>query len=171
MKLRPSCTIDSSCLINLDQLDLLPQLSFLFKIVLVPKAVREEIFRRAVTKDRMRLLFDRYAFFRRCNDYDQGAVDYLLVGRIQDRGEAEAVVQASQFGAIVIVDDTWGRELAGNYDLEFHGTVWVLQRFLELELLSSTALRECFLSLLKSERWLPWDAVNDLLQQIGEEPV
>jgi hypothetical protein len=49
------CTIDSACVIALDHLDLVPQLSFLFSIVLVPKAVREDLFKRRVTKSRCKL--------------------------------------------------------------------------------------------------------------------
>jgi predicted nucleic acid-binding protein len=169
------CTIDSSCVIALDHLELLPQLSLLFSIVLVPKAVREDLFKRRATKDRLQLIFDAYAFFQRCDGYDQGAVDFLLAERsrqgAQDRGEVEAVVQASQFGATVIVDDPWGRKLAARYDLELHGTLWVLQRFYELDLLSSNALRACFESLRLRGTRLPWATLNTFLLQIGQPPL
>jgi predicted nucleic acid-binding protein len=103
------CTIDSSCVIALDHLGLVPQLSLLFSVVLVPKAVREELFKREDTEERMQFVFATYAFFQRCDGYEQGTVDFLLAERgrqgSEDRGEVEAVVQASQFGATVIVDD------------------------------------------------------------------
>jgi predicted nucleic acid-binding protein len=169
------CTIDSSCVIALDHLDLVSQLSVLFSLVLVPKAVREDLFKRRATKDRVQFLFDAYAFFQRCDGYEQGTVDFLLAERTrqgaQDRGEVEAVVQASQFGATVIVDDPWGRELAARDDLEFHGTLWVLQRFHELDLLSSTALRDSFASLRRRGLRLPWQTVNELLMRIGQPPL
>jgi len=169
------CTIDSSCVIALDHLDLVPRVSLLFSIVLVPKAVREDLFKRRATKDRLQFIFDAYAFLQRCDGYDQGAVDYLLVERVrrgaQDRGEVEAVVQASQVGATVIVDDPWGRELAGRYDLEFHGTVWVLRRLQEIGLISPARLRDCFSSLRARGTRLPWTRVNELPIQIGEEPL
>jgi predicted nucleic acid-binding protein len=169
------CTIDSSCVIALDHLGLVRELSYLFSIVLVPKAVREDLFKRRTTKDRLQFLFDAYAFFRRCDGYEQGTVDFLLAERTrqgaQDRGEVEAVVQASQFGAAVIVDDPWGRELAARDDLEFHGTLWVLERFHELDLLSSTALRDCFVSLRLRGTRLPWETVNAILSQIGQQPL
>lgn len=169
------CTIDSSCVIALDHLRLLHLLSFLFSIVLVPKAVREEIFKRRATKDRLLGLFENYAFFQRCDGYDQGTVDFLLTERareaVKDRGEAEAVVQASQFGATAIVDDRWGERLAAGYDLETHGTLWVLQRFHELDLISSTAYRECLASLRKRGMRLPWKTVNESLLKIGQPPV
>src|ERR1017187_8091441 len=57
------CTIDSSCVIALDHLDLVPKLSFLFSIVLVPKAVREELLKHRAAKDRLQSVFDTYAFF------------------------------------------------------------------------------------------------------------
>jgi predicted nucleic acid-binding protein len=106
-----SCTIDSSCVIALDHLGLVPKLSFLFSIVLVPKAVREDLFKRRAAKNRLQSVFDTFAFFQRCDGYKQGTVDFLLAERARegsrDRGEAEAVVQASEFGAVVIVDDSW----------------------------------------------------------------
>jgi predicted nucleic acid-binding protein len=168
------CTIDSSCIIALDHLQLVPQLSVLFSPVLVPKAVRNELRKLRATKDRLQFLFSTYGFFQRCDGYDQGTVDFLLAERarfgVKDRGEVEAVVQASQFGATVIVDDPWGRDLATRADLDFHGTVWVLQRFYQLGLLSST-LGECFAVLRDRGVRLPWDTVNELLVSIGEEPL
>jgi hypothetical protein len=71
----------------------------LFAVVLVPKAVRAELSRRRATKDHLRFLFREYAFFQRCDDYDNGSVDFLLGERRReggtDRGEVEAAVQAS----------------------------------------------------------------------------
>jgi hypothetical protein len=99
----PVCTMDASSVIALDHLNLLPQLSLLFSRVLLPKAVRSELFRRRSTKNRLRALLESYAFLQRCDDYDNGAVDLLLIERAstgrEDRGEAEAVVQAAKSSA------------------------------------------------------------------------
>lgn len=169
------CTIDSSCVIALDHLGFVPKLSFLFSIVLVPKAVREDLFKRRATKNRLQGIFDAYAFFQRCDGYERGTVEFLLAERsrrgARDRGEAEAVVQASQFGAAIIVDDRWGRKLAARFDLEFHGTFWILQRFHELGLVSSGELRDCFASLGGRGIRMPWKGVNELLARIGESPL
>lgn len=171
----PACTIDSSCVIALEHLNLLPQLSFLFTRVLVPKAVREDLFKRRTAKDRLQFLFERYAFFERCDGYEKGTVDFLLAERVrqgmQDRGEVEAVVQAAEFGATVIVDDPWGRELAARDALDYHGTIWILQRFYELGLLSAPALRTSFAILRRRGTRLPWETVDALLVQIGESPL
>ncbi|MGH9721989.1 MAG: hypothetical protein ACRD8O_17415, partial [Bryobacteraceae bacterium] len=64
--------IDTSCVIALDTLDLLPQLSLLFSRVLLSKGVRTELFRRRATKHRVSALLNDYAFLERCDDYDKG---------------------------------------------------------------------------------------------------
>ena len=72
---------------------------------------------------------------------------------------------------MVIVDDPWGRMLAERSDLSYHGTIWVLQRFHELGLTSSSALRKNFVALRDRGTRLPWDTVDALLVEIGEEPL
>jgi predicted nucleic acid-binding protein len=173
--LAPICTIDTSCVVALDHLDLLPQLSLLFSQVLLPKAVRAELFKRRVTKDRLRVLLRSYAFIARCNEYDKGTVDILLIERagqgVEDRGETEAVVQASQLGATVIVDDPWGRELAKRNRLDYHGTLWVLKRLRELQLLTGPELREGLQRLRRLGIRLPPSSVSTLLIECGEQPL
>jgi predicted nucleic acid-binding protein len=169
------CTIDSSCVIALDHAGLVPSLSVLFSTVLVPKAVREELFKRRATKDRLQAIFADYSFLERCDGYDQGAVDLLLLEQSrqggQDRGEAEAVVQASQFGAAVVIDDRWGRELAERFDLDCHGTLWVLGQLHDMRLVSPRKVRESVRTMRDRGIRLPWNAVNDLLIRIGEAPL
>jgi hypothetical protein len=64
-----------------------------------------------------------------------------------------------------------GRELAARDDPEFHGTLWVLRRFHTLGLLPPGGLRESFASLRELGVRLPWDRVNGILNDIGQEPV
>lgn len=86
----------------------------------------------------------------------------------RDRGEAEAVVQAAERGAAVIVDDKWGRELARKFALEYHGTIWILGRFHELGLLSAPGLRAHLVALRLRGIRLPRTEVNNLLSKVGE---
>lgn len=143
--------------------------------MLVPKAVRQDLFKRRATKDRLQALFGSYAFLQRCDDYERTTVEILLtkpgkVGR-RDRGEVEAAIQAVERGATVIVDDPWGRELAAGLGREVHGTWWVLRQFEELRLFSVPSLRDCLLSLRLRGIRLPWETVNAYLTEIGEPPV
>jgi predicted nucleic acid-binding protein len=169
------CTIDSSCVIALDHAGLIPKLSVLFSKVLVPKAVREELFKRRVTKDRLQSIFANYAFVERCDGYDQGAVDLLLLEQSrqggQDRGEAEALVQAAQAGAVVVIDDRWGRDLAARYDLDCHGTLWVLEQLHQTSLVSGKEIREAVQSMRHRGIRLPWTSVDEMLVRIGERPL
>ncbi len=171
----PICTVDSSTVIALDYLDLLPQLSVLFSRVLLPKGVRAELFMRRSMKNRLRAIQDSFGFIEVCDKYDQTAVDLLLIERetsgLEDRGEAEAVVQATERGAMVLVDDPWGRELAARFDREYHGTVWILRRFHVLGLASSRLTRTHFVALFQREIRLPRRVVNDFLAEIGEPPI
>lgn len=171
----PVCTIDTSVVIALDHLNLLSQLSWLFSRVLLPKAVRDELFRRPGREERIKELSASYDFIKPCDDYDQAAVNVLFAERkaqeIRDRGEAEAVTQASAHGADVLMDDAWGRKLAEKHGRECHGTVWLLRRFHELGLASAAVTRGHFLVLARYEIRLPWKEVNKLLAEIGEQPV
>jgi hypothetical protein len=49
--------------------------------VLVPKVVRHELSNRRATKGRLQALFADYAFFERCDGYDQVTVEFLLAER------------------------------------------------------------------------------------------
>jgi predicted nucleic acid-binding protein len=171
----PVCTIDSSCVIALDHLGLVSNLSLIFSAVLVPVAVRKELTARPERTPWLEALFAQYAFFERCNEYDQGAVDLLLIEwhrtGDRDRGEAEAVMQASQLGVGVIVDDKRGRNLARKLSLEVYGTFGVLRRFHQLGFLSSHRLREHLEVLRDCGIRLPWQDVNRVLTEMGLSPI
>ena len=185
---KPAGVIDSSCVIALDALNLLPQLTYLFDLLLLPKAVRTEIYRRQDTKDRIEALLREYAFVKECDEYDQGAVDQLLIERRfrgerepdgtdfvllndKDRGEVEAVVQATELGAMVVIDETWGRKLAERHRLDYHGTIWVLERLCDLKLLAPASVRQHLAELRVRGIRLPWRAANNLLERLGEQPI
>ena len=94
----------------------------------------------------------------------------LLTGRTsskKDRVETEAVVQASEIGAMVIVDDRRGQKLADSYALEHHDTIWVLDRLQALGLLAPRTLRE-YLQRLKTSG-IHLRAANELLRRLGEK--
>jgi predicted nucleic acid-binding protein len=172
---KPEVVLDSSCILALDAISVLPKLAFLFSRVLLPKAVRRELFRRRATKNRIRTLLREYAFIARCDDYDQTAVDVLLAERRvrgqKDRGEAESVIQASKRAAAIVIDDPWGRKLAERFSLQFGGTIWILQRFHTVGLRSAFQVRSDFATLLQRNFRLPREAINAFLKEIGQEPI
>lgn len=137
--------------------------------------MRQDLFKRRATKDSLRAILRDYAFVERCDEYDAGTVDFLLAERtrqgMRDRGEVEAVVQASQLGTGVIMDDRWGRKLAKRADLEHHGTFWVLTRFYDLGFLRSSDLRNHCAALRRRGLRLPWREIDAYLIGIGEQPL
>lgn len=176
MAIRPIAVIDSSCVIALDILNLLPALSVLFNRLLLPKAVRQELNQRQIMKDRVEAYQNEYAtFVIFCDQYDQGAVDVLLsekkrLGK-KDRGETEAVVQAAMEGAMVIIDDRDGRRLALQQSVDCHGTIWILEQLRMRDLLRPLTLRQCFVELRSREIRFPGNEANRLLQSWGEDPL
>ncbi|HYM13423.1 MAG TPA: hypothetical protein VEU62_21975 [Bryobacterales bacterium] len=172
---RPIGVIDASCVIALDALKLLPQLTLLFHRLFIPKAVRHELYRRRLTKNRISALLKEYTFVQPCDDYDQAAVDVLLTERSRKakkhRGEAETVVQATTLGAMAVIDDPWGRKLAGRYSLECHGTLWVLERSHALHLLTPPVVRQHLRQLKDHRIHFPVPAANQLLRRLGEPEI
>lgn len=81
-------------------------------------------------------------FVRPCNEYEQSAVELYLIERVRLNARDQCEAQAAQFGAAVIVDDTWGREIAEKSESEVHGAFWLVQQFYSLGLLSASATRE-----------------------------
>jgi len=102
-------------------------------------------------------------------------VDVLLAERraagTRDRGEAESVVQASKTAAAVVIDDPWGRKLAERFSLQSGGTIWILRRLYGIGLRSAAELRANFVTLLQSGIRLPRDSINELLKELGQEPI
>ena len=68
---------------------------------------------------------------------------------------------------MVLIDDAWGRDLAGRYDLECHGTLWVIEQLFFMQLLSGAQLRDALRSLLERGIRLPRRAVDELLARAG----
>jgi predicted nucleic acid-binding protein len=118
-------------------------------------------------------LVKEYAFIEHCNEYDQAAVDLLLIehtGQIRrDRGEAEAIQQAIALGASVMIDDRRGRKLASIFDLELHGTLWVLRQLYDQSLLSAFQIEEALSHLEAVGIRLPKTAIQTLSQHIRRD--
>ena len=164
---RPECTIDASCLIALDHLDLIPKLALLFARVWIPKAVRDEVSKRKATKNALRSALRNNAFLQRCDQYDKTSVEILATGVNRDRGEAETVQQASQIGAAALIDERKGRRLAEANSVTVHGVLWVLQSLYEQQLTTTTDTVLAIQSLRRRGYRLPKSAVEALLQRAG----
>jgi predicted nucleic acid-binding protein len=168
-------TIDTSVLISLQSADLLGAVSVLFNRLLVPVSVRKELTDGGERSASALKAIDEFAIFERCDVYDRAAVDFLLQARKQrkegkDKGEAEAVIQAAQYPAqMVLTDDGLGREWAEMHARECHGTIWICYQLRRTGFLDG--LRIYFVRMLDLGRRLPLASMNGYLEEFGEVPI
>jgi uncharacterized protein len=109
-----SDTSPITTLIKIGKVDLLQKL---YGGVLIPEAVREELFRSHAS------LPD---FFQCTPVGNRSAVEQLL--KEIDRGEAEAIVLAMEKRALLLIDEIEGRDVAAREGLRFIGLLGVLDQ-------------------------------------------
>ena len=149
--------------------------SVLFSRLLVPVAVRDEITAGGERNAAAVQALAEYAIFESCNDYDWAGVEFLLQQRAQkaagrDQGEAEAIAQAAQRSAeMVLVDDALGRQWASKMPLNCHGTLWVFEQLRTNGYISE--LRQYFMELIRNRRRQPLSVMNEVLTRFGESEI
>jgi len=165
-------TVDTSVLVSLQSAELLGAVSVLFDRLLVPTRVREELEEgQEGNRIALRAMQD-FAIFEACSNYDRTSVDLLLKTRKhlnqgEDEGEAEAVIQAAQGSAsMVLTDDGLGREWAQRHALECHGTIWICYELRRTGYL--TQLRSYFVRMIERGRRQPLVGMNAFLLEFGE---
>ena len=172
---QPIATVDTSALVSLHSAALLGAVSVLFDRVLVPTRVREELSEGATESRQALRALEGFAIFEQCNDYDHELVRLLLDTRKQlkegkDQGEAEAVIQAAQRSAhMVLTDDHLGRLWAAGHSIECHGALWVCHELRRTGYLSE--LRPRYVAMLQHGRRQPLRDINVYLAKFGEEPI
>lgn len=169
---QPVATIDTSVLIALQSAGLLGAVSVLFGRILVPAKVRAEL--RAggeMNREALAAIGD-FSIFEPCDDFDPSLVRLLLDTREnrkmgRDQGEAEAVIQAAQRSAsMVLVDDRLGREWAQMHAAECHGTIWLCRELRYRGYL--TELRPYFVRMVEHGCRQPVREMNLYLREFGE---
>ena len=169
---RPFATIDTSVLVSLQCAELLGVVTALFDRLLVPAAVRGELEAGGESNRAALMAIDEFAVFERCDDYDPASVKMLLDTRKhlahgKDAGEAEAVIQASQRSAsMVLVDDPLGRDWAQRHTLECHGTIWLCRELRRRGFLRK--LQPAYVQMLRRGRRQPLNEMNRYLQEFDE---
>lgn len=119
--------IDSTPLINLVHLGLASKLLLFFDVIYVPGSVQREVNRKHRFRYQLRKLYEK-GIFQRCSSADVHSV--RLLWPTLDEGEAEALVQAQEQEAdVVIVDEERARrQIAFLTNLGNVGTVAILAR-------------------------------------------
>lgn len=130
-----TAVIDTSCLLNLLHLNLLSKIVLRYGTVYIPKFVIHEVTDKWYHPDELRRVLKQYAFLKKCSVGDEARVKLLHDKRTNpyapiDRGEAEAIVQASERRASdVLIDERAGTRIAHQHNLNVKSTLQLLKDF------------------------------------------
>jgi predicted nucleic acid-binding protein len=170
-----TATTGTSVLVSLQSAELLGAISVLFNRILVPSKVREELREGGEKNQAAIAAINNLALFEHCDQYDRQLVKLLLDTRKhlkqgRDEGEAEAVIQATQQSAsMVLSDDPLGREWAKGHALDCHGAIWICHELRRTGYLKE--LRPYYVRMITHGRRQPLPEMNTFLQDFGEPPI
>jgi len=115
---------DTSALIALEKIDLLPIVCRIYDKIILPEAVIHEF---------GKLPFDCYSTRK-----VEGKLIKLLMGDLNlGKGESEVITLANEIKGTVVIDDAKARKVAENLGLEVTGTIGILLKAEKLKLIES----------------------------------
>jgi uncharacterized protein len=127
--------VDTSCLICLLHLDLLPKLVLRYDTIYIPRYVWGEVGRKGKSRHRLQRLLSEYPFLKKCHVINEVDARLLYDSELNvlapiDRGEAEAIIQARERGVSeVLMDEGVDRIIAQRHNLKVKGTLGLLKEF------------------------------------------
>jgi predicted nucleic acid-binding protein len=139
--LKPSTVVaDTSPLIALAVMELLPVLPSLFKKVIVPSTVVRECLG-DLSKPRAAEISEALSsqILIEQSVTDQDYCEFL--GLILDAGEAEAIALSKELSAVVMIDERAARKVAAREGVECIGSLYVLIKAKQAGLIPEVALR------------------------------
>ena len=172
---RPATVVlDTSCLLCLLHLDLLPKLILRYSAVYLPIHLLHEARRRGKSRYPLKSVLKSYPFLKRCKVGDEHEARLLYDPHLEPdipihQGEAEVIIQARERQAAeVIIDDSDGREVATRHSLNVRGTVRLL-----IELRRAEIIRQEIRPLVEKCRTdlgfrISDDVLDQILKEIGE---
>lgn len=166
--MKPTIVVaDTSPLIALAVMDLLPVLNILFKTVLVPSAVVTECLDnlskpRAV--DISAALTDRLLVEQSASDRSYCE----LLANVLDPGEAEAIALAKELGAVAMIDERAARAVAAREKIACIGSLYVLIKARQEKLIPAAA--PLLKRLLDHGYHLSESLIDYVLDTCGETP-
>ena len=115
---------DTSSLIALERIDLLPILCKIYKEVIIPESVNKEFGNLSLPCLLIRKV-------------ESNLLKLLIADLNLGKGEADVIALASQTGLRIIIDDSKARKVAENMGLKLIGTIGVLMKAERLGLIGS----------------------------------
>jgi len=167
-----TAVIDTSCLLNLLSLNLLAKAVLRYGVIYVPQHVLAEVNARWHDPDGLRRLLKHHTFLRKCSIGDENRVKLLYDRRTNPRapihrGEAEAIVQASERRASeVLIDERAGTKIAQQHSLNVNSTLGLLLDFKRMGIIPK--LEPQIKHLRRTNFWLSDSVVKRTLEEAGE---
>ena len=159
---------DTTPLISLMKAGQLELLEPLFKEVLIPEAVFEELtINPAFQTEAERIKNSSY--IRMVTVKEQKAVDILQRASGLDLGESEAIVYADDIQAdVLLMDEAKGRQVAKSMGLQIMGTVGVLIYGFEEHVITAADVENAFDRMKKADRHISVELINYALSKIRQ---
>jgi predicted nucleic acid-binding protein len=169
-----TAVIDTSCLLNLLHLNLVSKVVLRYRTVYIPQYVLDEVTEKWYHPDELRKLLKHYTFLRKCSVGDKDRARLLYDRKMNPRapihrGEAEAIVQASERKASdVLIDERAGTKIAQQHSLDVKSTLALLRDF---KLMGVIPKMEPLIAHLRSAGrgfWLSDSVVRRALKDVDE---
>lgn len=144
-------------LVQIGQIEVLPRL---FSRVLVPEAVMAELSATGAPD----AVSDWLASAPLWLEVRESS--HLIMGTDLDRGEAEALALAMDLGLTALIDDRKGRECAAALGVPFVGTIGILNRAAQLQMLD---FEECLRDLMATNFHLSKAHLHALLEEWAKD--
>ena len=151
---------NASPLIVLLKINKLSILKELFEKIVVPETVYKEI----TTKEHEKLIFGKLEWIeaRSVRNVEMTA----LLGKLIDRGEAEAIVLAKELNATLLIDDAKARKHAKLLNIEVIGTLGLLKIAKRRGLVRS--VRKVINGMLAEGYYIEDKLIRKILKDVGE---
>lgn len=158
----PKIVSNTTPIISLLKLGKLDLLESLYKEIIIPNAVYQEIEagkNKAYYQD-----LSKISWIKVIEIQDKNALKYFLD---LDLGEAEAIVLANEIGAdLIILDEKLGRFHARHSDLKLTGTIGILLKAKSTGLIKS--IKPLLYELIEKEVWISERLIKEILLKANE---
>lgn len=159
---------DTTPIITLLKIKKLELLKKLFKNIVVPKAVYNELTSNRKFQEEAKVINDT-EYIKIVDVADVKAVELLRRATGLDLGESEAIIFSDNSKAgLLLIDETNGRKVAKQMGIPVMGTIGVLMAAYKEKFISSCEMKECIDIMKNSGRHLSEKLYSQLIDLIEE---
>ncbi len=133
---------DTTPIITLSKIKRLDLLEKLFKNIIIPRAVYDELTSNAQFQEEAQMINDA-EYIKVVEVEDSKAVELLQRVTGLDLGESEAIIYTDNYKAeLLLIDEAKGRKVAKQMGLSIMGTVGILMAAYDEKFISSNEIKE-----------------------------